>query len=186
VTARCAALLLLLGWFMAGQAAAEADGFRVLRAELIQRDASWELNADLDYRFSDAVIDALRNGVSLTLELRLQVLRERAWLWNETVLDARRRVTVRYHSLTKLYQLTVENTDTPSNFASLGALLENLGTVRALKMAPADRLPTGARYRAKMAVKLDIESLPLPLRPIAYLTPAWRLSSPWFRWSFVN
>lgn len=176
----------MIGCLWTNPVSAESDGFRVMRAELVQRDDAWLLNADIDYRFSDTVIDALRNGVALTLELRLIVLRDRSWLWDETLLDRRRRFQIRYHSLAKLFQLNPEEGDTPRNFSSLHALLENLGALRGLVVAPAARLPADARFRAKLMVKLDIEALPLPLRPVAYLTPAWRLDSPWYRWSFVR
>ncbi|MCI0653725.1 MAG: DUF4390 domain-containing protein [Methylococcaceae bacterium] len=32
-------------------------------------------------------------------------------------------------------------------------------------------------------MSLDIESLPLPLRSIAYLIPQWHISSGWHTWS---
>ena len=41
-------------------------------------------------------------------------------------------------------------------------------------------------YRAGLSVRLDIESLPLPLRPVAYVTPAWYLESPVYKWTFAD
>ena len=37
-------------------------------------------------------------------------------------------------------------------------------------------------YLVRVDVKLDIEALPLPLRPVAYLKPSWDLTSGWSRW----
>lgn len=180
-------LFALLACLLTEHAGAAAEGFRVLRAELARHDTSWVLNADIDYRFSEAAIDALRNGVPLALEWRLVIVHDRPWAWDEAVFDTRRRLRVRYHSLAKLFQLLPEGADeTPRNYASLNTLMENLGALRALPIAPLEQLRDGEHYRAKLAVRLDIESLPLPLRPIAYLTPAWRLHSPWYRWTLAN
>jgi len=171
------------------QSAAADYGFRVLRAEL-KPDATGKawglLDADIDYRFSEATLDALRNGVSLTLVLRLAVKRERQGWWDATALDENRPFRVRYHALSKLYQILDGDGETPRNFVSINALLEAMGSVRRMPWALASPLSPGARYRASLAVGLDIESLPLPLRPVAYLTPAWYLDSPVYQWTFAN
>ena len=59
----------------------------------------------------------------------------------------------------------------------------------------ADRLLCGfdgdAAHAARQAVvtgnpvRAEIEALPAPLRPIAYVSPSWRLSSGWYEWVFV-
>ncbi len=180
----------LLGLAPAPIAATDGSGygFSILRAELKPDMPSGEyrLDADIDYRFSEPAIDALRNGVSLTLALRIRVKRESAWWWGATVADETRLVRIRYHALSKLFQIVEEDRENPRNFVSINALLEALGAVRDLPILPVKRLRPGDRYRASLAVKLDIESLPLPLRPVAYLTPAWYLSSPLYKWTFVN
>ncbi|MBS1173864.1 MAG: hypothetical protein H6R12_2694 [Proteobacteria bacterium] len=51
-----------------------------------------------------------------------------------------------------------------------------------LTLVRADALDADQTYRVEMRVALDIESLPLPLRPRAYLSPDWNLSSEWSRW----
>ncbi|MFM8331100.1 MAG: DUF4390 domain-containing protein [Candidatus Methylumidiphilus sp.] len=163
-------------------------GFRILRAELSQNaeSAACRLDADIDYRFSEPAIDALRNGVSLTLDLRLRVERERGLWWDETVLDGRSAFRIRYHALSKLFQMVGADSEIPRNFASINALLEAMGAIRGLPFAQQRALPADGRYRASLSVALDIESLPLPLRPVAYLTPAWHLHSPVYAWAFAN
>ncbi|MGD9299645.1 MAG: DUF4390 domain-containing protein, partial [Thiohalocapsa sp.] len=37
-------------------------------------------------------------------------------------------------------------------------------------------------YEVQIRVSLDIEELPLPLRPMAYLYPSWKQSSKWTKW----
>jgi hypothetical protein len=65
-------------------------------------------------------------------------------------------------------------------------LLEAMGAVRGLPVALPAPFEQGERLRASLAVGLDIESLPLPLRPVAYATPAWHLHSPVYKWTFAD
>ena len=179
-------LALVLPLLPASVVHADDYGFEILRAEFVTVGDQYALNADIDYRFSDPAIDALRNGVPLTLVLRVKVLRDTAFWWSRPEVSIRRVFRVRYHSLAKLFQLVQEDSGALHNFASFNALLEYMGSIRELPVMPVNRLRQGQRYRARIAVDLDIESLPLPLRPVAYVTPAWYLSSPWYRWSFAN
>ncbi len=175
---RWAGLLLL---FHFANALGADYGFRVLSAELVPSEGQYLLNAAIDYRFSDPAIDALEHGVPLTLDVRLKVQRHRNYWLDETVLSESRRLHIRYHPLAKSYQILLESGAAPSSFASLTALLNALGEIRGWRM-PLERLPPGPEYWAALSVKLDIEALPLPLRPIAYVSPSWYLGSPWFRW----
>lgn len=182
---------LLLGALLALTAAATVEaadyGFVVQRAEL-QRDESGKeflLDADIDFHFSEQAIDALRNGVSIGLALGIKIKQESGW-WEETVLEEKLSFRICYHALSKLYQIIYENNDPPRNFVSFNALLEAMGAIRGLPILPSARLQQGGRYRASLTVGLDIESLPLPLRPVAYITPAWHLSSAQYKWTFVN
>jgi len=179
IRAGCGVLLLL-----AGVAGAGPDVPRVVHAELVREGERHGLNADVEYRFSAAATEALHNGVPLTLRLNLQIRRERRYWWDETVADERWSFRLNYHSLAKMYQWAQEEGRPPRGFASLAALLEEMGAVRRLPVAAG--LAAGQRYQARVAVSLDIEALPLPLRPFAYLSPDWYLDSPWYTWSFVD
>lgn len=171
---------------LAGAACAATDAPRIVRAELVRDGDRHLLSAEVEYRFSEAATEALQNGVPLTLQLNLQISRERRYWWDETMVDTRWSFRLRYHSLAKLYQWVEDDGRAPRGFASLAALLEEMGAVRRLEVPAAAVLVPGQTYQARLAVSLDIESLPLPLRPVAYLSPAWYLGSPWFQWSFVD
>jgi hypothetical protein len=176
---------ILIALFLAIEGGAADLGFRISQAELALDNSHYVLNADIDYRFSETAIDALRNGVPLTLVLHLKLKRLRAYWWDETILSEQRLLRIRYHPLTKLFQLSY-NSGAPQNFASLSALLDAMGTLRRMPVLRADRISKGEHYRASLSVRLDIESLPLPLRPIAYVTPAWYLNSPLYQWQVEN
>ena len=158
----------------------------VTHAELLRENGQHRLNADVEYRLTDTAHDALRNGVPLTFVLQLEIYPEpHAW-WTLPIVNERRSFQVHYHSLAKLFQWKQDSADSPRGYASLGALLEDMGAIRRLPVDQTRVLTVGQRYQARLKFSLDIESLPLPLRPLAYLSPSWYLSSPWYSWPFVD
>lgn len=162
------------------------DGFSIAHAELLPSDAGYVLNADVAYAFSPASIEALENGVPLTVAIRCAIDRERRYRWDERVVDYREKLEIRYHPLGKLFRMKYADHDKPQSFTSLSALLAAMGSIRGLVVIPGERVVAGERYRASLSIALDIEALPLPLRPIAYLSPSWYLGSPAYQWSFAK
>lgn len=178
----CGALL----WFYALTGACADYGFRVLNAELVPVDEQYVLNAEVDYRFSQPVIEALQHGVPLTLVLRLQIKHHRQYWFDDTVLDASRRLHIRYQPLDKSFLMFREGSRVSQNFASLSTLLDMIGIIRGWRVLPVDKIIPGRDYAARLKASLDIEDLPLPLRPVAYASPDWYLGGPWFRWHFAR
>jgi len=60
--------------------------------------------------------------------------------------------------------------------------IDALGKIAPIPVLEADKLAPGEDYRVRMRSRLDIEALPAPLRPLAYVHPGWRLGSGWHRW----
>lgn len=177
---------LLLACALLGERAFAADGFAIRSAELVRVGPDYVLNADIRYDFSAAALEALENSVPLTLVLRLRLERVRPHWWNEAILDQHHQLHIRYQPLGQLFQLTIDERGNSQSYTTVHSLLDAMGTLRRLPVVAVDTLRTGERYQAELSVRLDIETLPLPLRPTAYLSPGWYLSSPAYRWSFAK
>ena len=145
-------------------------------------DDTYLMNAEIEYRFSENVLEALRNGVPITLELHVQVRREGAWVWTKDLLDFRSRFEIRYHALASVYQVLDLQSGNQQNFATQSSALDALGNIIDLPLVRSTDMEPGETYILAVRTKLDIESLPLPLRPVAYVTPSWRLNSEWSEW----
>ncbi|MES9843025.1 MAG: DUF4390 domain-containing protein [Candidatus Sedimenticola sp. PURPLELP] len=165
-------------------ASAEA-GFEVARlnAELV--DGQYLLDADIDYRFSEEASEALMNGVPLILEAHLQIRRKGAWIWENDIQDVRLRYQLRYQALAEIYQVNDLQSGDKLSFVTRQAALNALGKIRQFPIIEHSRLTPGEEYEVALKTTLDIEALPLPLRPMAYLTPAWKLASEWKIWLLV-
>lgn len=177
-TAGWIATLILAGW----AALALAAEFTISKASARLQDGAYLVDATIAYDFSAAALEALENGVPLTVELHLEVRREGAWVWEPDVVDARLRSQIRFSPLLGTYQVTNVDSGQHRSFASRDRAIAALGEVKDLTLVSADVLDPAEVYRVDMRVTLDIEALPLPLRPRAYLSPDWNLSSEWSRW----
>lgn len=177
-----AALGLVVLVFLPSPASLAAANFIIEDASIGVREGSYRLDARINYRFNDTALEALRNGVPLTVEVRVEVYRLRPVLWDERVTHLRLRHQLRYRALSQLYQVIDLDNRSQRNFASITAALQALGTLRNLPVMEAGTLAQGEQFYVRLRADLDIEALPLPLRPLAYVSPSWHLASEWYRW----
>jgi hypothetical protein len=146
-------------------------------------DGMLVMDAHIDYAFSKVALEALDNGVPLTLEVHIQLRRAGAWMWEESLVDQRLRYLISYKPLSERY--TVARLPAQNNartYVTRDAAIGALGSIEGLQLVPESRLEVGEKYVIEIRASLDVEELPLPLRPIAYLLPSWKLSSGWTKW----
>ncbi len=176
-------LLVVFLFFVPGAASAQTDPFTIRSAHIYLDNKVYLVSADIHYSLTRPVLDALHNGVPLTIELRIELIKNRQWpWWNETVAVIKQRYRLRYFALAQHYVLSNLNMGTESSYQTLEAALDALGRLKELPLLDQNLLPSGADYVARMRVALDIESLPTPLRLLAYLSSRWRLTSEWYTW----
>ncbi len=171
--------MLLLG--MLAPAAAK-DGLRVERVETRLVEGAFVMDALLDYRFSAEALEALENGVPLTILVQIQVRRVDAWLWEDSKSDLQLRYAIRYKPLSERYEVYRLPGTEGRSFVSRDAAIRALGEITGLSLIGAANLDPDTEYEVQIRASLDIEELPLPLRPMAYLKPSWKLSSGWSKW----
>lgn len=162
---------------------AHADAFQIDHADTSLEDGVYHLNAEISYNFSHDALEALRNGVPLTIQLDIQVLRHRWWWWDKDVASLVQRYQLQYHALTKRYILRNLNSGGQHSYSTLDTAVDALGNIERLPILDRNLIDPDARYTVRIRVYLDIEALPAPLRPLAYISSGWRLDSEWYTWS---
>ena len=176
---RIACLFLLLTlWF------AEASGasFAVKEVQISKVDDNYLLNTRIDYSLSEEAHQALSNGVPLTLKVQLVV--DKVWrgFWESSPFTQTLWFQIRYHALTELYRVVDMQSGNEQNFVTQEAALYALGEINNLPLVRWVQLIPGEAYQLRLRSDLDIESLPLPLQPLAYLGRGWKLTTGWTQW----
>ncbi len=161
-------------------------GVDVKSATLFFKNGNARLNADIDFQFSKTAITALDNGVSLPFDVEVVVKSQRDWLWNKTEWHATLAYQLRYLALSKSYELINESSSSRREFASRGSAIEALGIIRGMPVAKSFCSSVIDQCQLLIRVTLNRERLPLPLRPVAYLSLDWYLSSWWEQWPLTS
>lgn len=142
----------------------------------------YRLGARVEFHFNDTIRDALQNGVPLVLQMQIEVVHERDWLWPETIAQLKKRFLLKYHALSQRYLVRDYSTGVLRSFRFLGQALDSIGSLYDLPLLDANLLKPEGRYNVRMRAGLDIESLPTPIRLMAYVGSDWRIASDWYQW----
>lgn len=172
-----AALVLLLASQMV-----LAGSIRVDSLKIHQEEGRYLLDARLDYKLSKAVIEALDSGVAMTFRLQMRIYPENGGIWQRPVYKRRLTYRLSYHALAAVYELLSPDSDQVQRFTTREAALRALGRLANIPLISVAQLKSDQEYQFKLKASLDIESLPVPLRPLAYLSASWALDSELGSW----
>ena len=156
--------------------------FEVLSASSYTLDNTILVNADLKMNFSEQAVEALENGIPLTVAVEVKVLRTRPWWRDVTIKASQKNFEFRYHPLTNVHVVKNLASGERYTFNTRQRALDVLGTIRGAQLIETNQLDNNNSYYFQMRSFLDTSRLPAALRQIAALSPAWRLESQWFQW----
>jgi hypothetical protein len=170
-------VFLVLYSFLNVSLASERGHFAIRHAQVQLQHGVYILSSDLEYQLSKEHLKALHNAVSLPVTLEISVYRKRSYWLDEEVLALQQHYRLNYRSLSTQYELLHLNTDLQTTYHTLHAALQALGRLRDFPLLEEQKIDTGSEYYVRLQSYLDIESLPVSLRAVAYLSNQWRLMS---------
>ncbi|VAX08008.1 Probable proline rich signal peptide protein precursor [hydrothermal vent metagenome] len=177
---QCLALLYLLLLLVPAPSQA-AEAFLIKSLETQLHDEVYLFNAHIKYGFSEEALAALKNGVPLIILMNIEV-QEKRWYWNKTIAQLEQGYLLIYHALSKKFILHNLNSGIQNDYSNLDDALFALGHLRNMPLIDAKLLKPDSHYILRLRSRLDIESLPAPMRPLAYISSDWRLQSDWYTW----
>ena len=173
----------ILACVAAAQAQTDRQGyFSVRSAETRLVDGVQVLDARLQLVLSDEALNALNNGVPLTIELQLEVIRYRRFMPDALDAELDLRYELEYRPLSQRYIVRNLNSGQQDSFATLYSALNSLGRIEALPVVDDAILEPGARYRMRLQALLSTRQYPAPLRMLFFWRDQWQLKSDWYEW----
>ena len=162
-------------------------GFDIRNARTRLVDGVYLLDADISFVFSEAALEAIDNGVPVTIVLEMQVLRQRGLIWDNLWWDKKiatmeGELRIETRPLSKTYLVRNVNSGETQVYRSLAELNAGLGKIRSFPLLDEHLIGDTGRHYLRLRALLDIESLPSPMRPLAYVSSLWRLQSDWYEW----
>ncbi|HMT93702.1 DUF4390 domain-containing protein [uncultured Thiothrix sp.] len=160
--------IIFLGWLLVTTSFAAEEKITVRDFTLYNNGQNQSLTATLhlDYQLTDYLRDSLLNGGSLIHEVRFNLIWHSDWWFNKSEKFASIISEVKYHSLSRHYQIVRKDTGEHWNFSNLASALKHLGSLESYKLPP---LPTTV-YKANTSLYMkaslspkEPDSLPLGL-----------------------
>ncbi len=185
--ARRSAMLALLATLVLGTGLAQDDieregYFEVRSASTEIVDGVHSLDARLQLVLSSEALAALESGVTLTIELQLQVIRERRFLPDDVEAELAVRYELEYSPVSQRYIVRNLNSGDQDSFATLYSALNSLGRVQGLPIIDDAVLSADSSYRVRLRAMLNTERYPAALRILFFWRGQWQLQSEWFEW----
>ncbi|MAF82615.1 MAG: hypothetical protein CL797_00745 [Chromatiales bacterium] len=173
---------LLISFAPLSSAYSKDQPFEIRSAESRLFQSVWFANALIDFRLSDEALAALDSGVVLTIELQIRLDRvRRFWLDKETAM-LEQSFELSYQPLSERYVVRNLNSGEQDSFATLFSALNSMGRIVDLPIIDASLLDADEQYEIALRAVLDQNTLPGPLRLLAFWSSGFRLESDWYVW----
>ena len=140
------------------------------------------LDARLQLVLSSEALAALESGVTLTIELQMQVIRVRRWIVDDVDAELAVRYELEYRPLSQRYIARNLNSGEQDSFATLYSALNSLGRVKGLPVIDDALLRANRDYRVRLRAMLNTQQYPATLRLLFFWRGQWQLQSEWFEW----
>ena len=174
--------LLVLACVLCLCPAVQAAEIAIRHASTKLLDDGYALDARIEFSFDDDIRNALDHGVELNIDVFIEIRRERKWLWDPTVKKVRRAFALQNHPLSNNYIVKDLDSGDRHQFATLPDALRFMGTIGNLRVLDAGEVEPDGKYEGFIKAELNVETLPAPLQPIAYVSGYWRTESSWYEW----
>ena len=174
--------VLALGTGLAQESIEREGYFEVRSASTRPINGVHTLDARLQLVLSSEALAALGSGVTLSIELQMQVIRVRRFLIDDVEAELAIRYQLQYRPLSQRYIVRNLNSGNQDSFATLYSALNNLGRIQGLPVIDDALLSPDRPYRLRLRAMLNLQEYPLILRMLFFWRGQWQLQSEWFEW----
>jgi len=159
-----------------------AGYFAVRSAESQLTNGVHLLDARLQLVLSSEALEALASGITLTIELQMEVIRVRRWYIDDLTAELTTRYELEYRPLSQRYLVRNLNSGEQDSFATLYSALNNLGRVQGLPVIDDSLLEAGKDFRVRLRAMLQTRQYSAPIRLLVFWRSDWQLKSEWTEW----
>lgn len=170
------------GWCGVPPHAFARSAFRVERVDSYLRHGIYWMDASFEIHLNRQAKRALFNGVPLTFDIEVHIVRPRRFLWNEVIRHLTERMRLVYQPLSRTYKVENLMSGDVANFDSLRQALTSISRVDHLALIDSSLLQRHRRYLGAIRIVVDKDDLPEPLRLLSIFRASWELDSPWKSW----
>ena len=176
------AAVFVVGSGLAQEVPERAGYFAVRSAETHLVNCVHVLDARLQLVLSSEALEALASGITLTIELQMEVIRVRRWYFDDLTAELTTRYELEYRPPSQRYIVRNLNSGDQDSFATLYSALNNLGRVQGLPVIDDSLLEADKKFRVRLRAMLQTKQYSAPLRLLFFWRDEWQLKSEWSEW----
>ena len=174
--------VLLVGTGLAQDTVDRAGYFEVRSASTQVVNGVHTLDARLQLVLSSEALAALESGVTLKIEMQMQVIRVKRFLVDSVEAELIKEYELEFRPLSQRYIVKNVNSGDQDSFATLYSALNSLGRVQGMPVIDDALLQPDRSYRLRLRAMLNTQQYPAPLRLIFFWRGQWQLQSEWYEW----
>tara|TARA_R110002096_G_scaffold154_2_gene695 strand:+ start:5964 stop:6566 length:603 start_codon:yes stop_codon:yes gene_type:complete len=174
--------VLVLGTGLAQDSIDREGYFEVRSASTQAVDGVHSLDARLQLVLSSEALAALESGVTLTIEMQMQVIKVKRFLVDSVEAELTVRHELEFRPLSQRYIVKNLNSGDQDSFATLYSALNSLGRIQGLPVIDDALLEPDRSYRLRLRAMLNTQQYPASLRLLFFWRGQWQLQSEWFEW----
>jgi hypothetical protein len=174
---RLSSIYILLGFFYVPISYATTDWLFVKNMRWERAAINSSLSAELSFSLSPTAREALHSGIVLYWGISVSISNTHFLaFFNESIYSNSSRYSLRYNTLFNDFRVQNVNDASFRRFSSLSDAVNYLAVIRYGPIILPHNIEK-ACVVVDLNVLFDKESLPIPLRPIAYFDEGWNLST---------
>jgi len=171
-------------WPRSASAQAAPQERIVVRSAFIEpTDRVYQLNATIELDLPEGARHAIRDGVTLTLDVDIVVHRTRRFWLDETVATLEQHYELVYHALSERYLVRNLNSAEQTSFATLDGAIDSLRVLSNIPILDKSLVLFDARHEVSLRATVDVRTMPDALRFVLFWADDWRQRSEWYSWS---
>lgn len=157
------------------------NSITVKSADLIPVEDNYILDADVEIKFNDDIVEALLKGFELNFLIEFQLVSPRKYWFDDEIVTVTNRVALSYHALSRQY--LVIRGDQQKTFATLDDAIVELANIHDIKVFAKSDVEKGTVYKAALLMRLDHKKLPKALQVDALSSDEWKMLSQRYEWT---
>ncbi|MDR2215161.1 MAG: DUF4390 domain-containing protein [Nevskiaceae bacterium] len=182
--ARAFALAMLLICAPPLLSAAESTSPDIASAYVTVRDGVYLLNVQTVYPLTEDISRALDDGVTLNFDLQAQVLKQRRFWYDATLVDVIVRRELSWHAVSERFVLKdISAGGSQQLFMTLEEALEAVGSVQDWPVIVEPQLDPDSAYQISVRAEMRRGRMPDALRMLVFWSDAWSRASDWREWA---
>jgi len=144
----------------------------------------YQLHVRTRYPSNEETLAALRDGVSLSYDIDVEVSRERRFWTNESIVSLRLERELSFHSVSERFVIRDPLvTDEQKSYATLEEALAELGNIESWPILVASQVAEPGNYVVSVRASVRRGRLTDALRALMFWSDDWQRESEWYSWS---